>query len=82
MQKEQVLGEVTQICREIFADPQLLITAATSARDVANWDSMTNLFLIDALEQKYQLKFTFDEILNAENIGSLCDIIVQRGLTN
>ncbi|HXD76391.1 MAG TPA: acyl carrier protein [Puia sp.] len=79
MDKDQVLLNVNQICREVFSQPDLQINAGTAARDVANWDSMTNLFLIDALEQKFRLKFKLDEIMNAQNIGELCDIITQRG---
>jgi len=40
---------------------------------------MTNLFLIDAQEQRFKLKFKLDEIMNAQNVGELCAIIVQRG---
>ncbi|HET6253710.1 MAG TPA: acyl carrier protein [Puia sp.] len=79
MEKDQVLAKVNDICRDVFSDPKLTITAASSARDVASWDSMTNLFLIDALEQQFRLKFKLDEIMNAQNVGELCDIIVERG---
>jgi acyl carrier protein len=79
MEKDQVLAKVNEICKGVFSDPHLTITAATSAKDVANWDSMTNLFLIDALEQQFKLKFKLDEIMNAQHVGELCDIIVQRG---
>lgn len=79
MEREQVLATVNEICRNVFAQPDLQVGAATSAKDVAGWDSMTNLFLIDALEQKFGLKFKLDEIMNAQHVGELCDIIVQRG---
>lgn len=79
MEKDQVLSDVAKICQDVFGDQNLRVVANTSAKDVANWDSMTNLFLIDALEQKFRFKFTLDEIMNAQNVGELCDIIVQRG---
>jgi acyl carrier protein len=79
MEKNQILTEVNEICREVFQDPQVQITPETSAKDIANWDSMSNLFLIDAIERKYKFKFTLDEIMNAQNIGQLFDIIAQRG---
>lgn len=79
MEREIILSAVSGICRDVFENAELDITRATSAKDVANWDSMSNLFLIDALEQKFQFKFTLDEIMNAQNIGELCDVIEQRG---
>jgi acyl carrier protein len=79
MNKDQVLVEVNTIFREVFNDPQLQIDLSTSAKDVANWDSMNNLFLIDALEQRFKFKYTLDEMMNAQNVGELIDIIVSRG---
>ena len=79
MNKDQVLVEVNTIFREVFNDPQLQIDLSTAAKDVANWDSMNNLFLIDALEQRFKFKYTLDEMMNAQNVGELIDIIVSRG---
>ena len=79
MEKNQILTEVNEICKEVFHDPQVQITPETSAKDIANWDSMSNLFLIDAIESRFKFKFTLDEIMNAQNIGQLFDIIAQRG---
>jgi hypothetical protein len=52
----------------------------TTAKDVAGWDSMTNLFLIDAIERRFGFKFKLEEILNAQNVGELCAIVQNRGL--
>lgn len=79
MGPNEVLAAVNQICRQVFSDPQLEVSANTSAKDVAGWDSMTNLFLIDAIEQRFGFKFKLDEIMNAQNVGELCSIIEERG---
>lgn len=79
MDKDRVLSEMNVIFKEVFNEPQLTVSRDTSANDVANWDSMTNLFLIDAIEQRFKMKYTLDEIMNARHVGDLCDIIVQRG---
>ncbi|HEV3325048.1 MAG TPA: acyl carrier protein [Puia sp.] len=79
MGPNEVLSDVSKICREVFNDQQLEISPNTRAKDVAGWDSMTNLFLIDAIEQRFKFKFTLDEIMNAGNVGELCGIVMQRG---
>jgi acyl carrier protein len=79
MEPNDVLSDVSKICREVFSDPQLEVKLTTTAKDVPGWDSMTNLFLIDAIEKRFQFKFKLDEIMNARNIGELCDIIEERG---
>ena len=75
MTNEQVFAEVVNVCRETFGDPALEITPSMSAKDVENWDSMTNLLLIDALEKKFGMSFSLDDIMNASNVGDLCKII-------
>lgn len=79
MGQNDVLSRVSEICREVFSEPNLEVTANTTAKDIAGWDSMTNLFLIDAIEQRFGFKFKLDEILNAQNVGELCNIIQERG---
>jgi acyl carrier protein len=78
MRPHDVLTDVTNICREVFNEPELEVSSETTAKDVAGWDSMTNLFLIDSIEQRFGMKFTLDEILHARNVGELCDIVLQR----
>lgn len=80
MEQNDILLEMGKICREVFNEPGLEITAATTAKDVAGWDSMTNLFLIDAIERRFGFKFKLEEILNAQNVGELCAIVQERGL--
>ena len=81
MLSDQAFNKVNDICIQVFSQPDLRVTAATSAKDVPNWDSMSNLFLIDALEREFGLKFKLDEIINAQNVGDLCEIIARRGAT-
>jgi len=78
MEKEQVLADTTEICRKVFNDQGLDITEASNAGSIAEWDSMTNLFLIDSLEKHFDIKFSLDEIMNAQNVGDLCNIILSK----
>ena len=78
MQKAEVLNQLASICKNVFNDPALMVDENTSAKDVESWDSMSNLFLIDAIETHYQMKFSLDDILNAHNIGDLCDMVIKR----
>ncbi|HUR10520.1 MAG TPA: acyl carrier protein [Flavitalea sp.] len=78
MQKAQVFNEISIICKNVFNDPQLKVEEKTSAKDVENWDSMSNLFLIDSLENHFKMKFSLEDILHAQNIGDLCEIVVKK----
>ena len=75
---DNILQELAAICRTVFNDENLVISSKTSANDIDAWDSMTNLFLIDKIENKFGIKFSLDEILEAQNVGDLCAIIEKR----
>ncbi len=78
MRKEDILSDIGEVCKTVFNDETLVVTQTTSANDIGNWDSMTNLFLIDAIEKKFNVKFSVDDVFNSQNIGDLCNVIMQR----
>ncbi len=78
MNKDYVIAEVRNICREVFENPTLEISETSSAKTIENWDSMTNLILIDKIEKKFNINFSLDEIMEAENIGDLIKVIVKQ----
>jgi acyl carrier protein len=78
MDKAKVLEEINQVCQKVFRDTTLRVSESTAAKDVDNWDSISNLFLIDELEKTFNIKFELDDILNAQNIGDLADVILTR----
>ncbi len=55
---------------------------ATTADQVPNWDSLTHLNVILAIEKEYQLKFKGLEILKIKNIGELQQLIDKKLSTN
>ena len=75
---QTVLRTINKICIDTFNNSSIIISESTSAKDIAEWDSMTNLFLIDAIEKEFNVKFSLDEILNAQCIGDICKIISER----
>jgi acyl carrier protein len=78
MSTEQIFNEVSDICKKVFNDNDLIITNDSSADSIDSWDSISNLFFIDTIEQKFSLKFSLDEIMNAQNIGDICAIIDKK----
>ena len=42
------------------------------------WDSISNLILISAIEEKFNVVFPLDFIFKAENVGDLCDYIMEN----
>lgn len=73
-----VLERLNAICRTVFNNQQIKVDMNTNANDIKEWDSITNLFLIDSIEKEFDMKFTLDEIFGARNIGDLSRIISEK----
>ena len=44
----------------------------------AKWDSLKHLELITSLENKFNVVFELDEVINMTNFSSICDIIEKK----
>ena len=75
MEESQLRSEITQTFQDVFDDPHLVITDATTAHDVEQWDSLTHINLIVALERKFRIKFTTGEVTKLRNVGELVSLI-------
>ena len=77
-----LLAEVERTCRDVFADPQLVLRKDMTAADVARWDSLTHMNLVVALEKQFGIRFSTAEISRITNdghtIGSLLELIRRK----
>ena len=75
MTSKNTLERVSQICRLVFDNSDLDISLETSARDVANWDSLNHVALIMEVERSFDIKFALGELQDLKNIASLIQLI-------
>lgn len=70
-----VFEQLTDVIRDAFDDPGLVVTPDLSARDVDVWDSVSHIRLIVAIEQEFRIKFGAREIDGLNNVGDLAALI-------
>lgn len=80
MSKEEVLSKVNEIFTDAFDREDLVIGFETTASDVEGWDSLMQINLIEMIEDEFGMRFDMDEVVGMENVGSMIDIIILRGL--
>lgn len=78
MEKNQILEEVQEIFREVLDNEEIVLNNATTADDVEEWDSLTHIQLIVAIEKHFKIKFTSKEILSWQNVGEMIDCIATK----
>lgn len=72
---EEIKEKLTEIFREVFDNPSIVITSETTADDIDEWDSMNHINLILMVELKFNIEFTQPEIMRFNNVGDLMKTI-------
>ena len=78
MTYEQVMIEVQEIFRDISDNPTINLTAETTSDDIEEWDSLTHIQLVVAIESHFKIAFTADEIGSYNNVGEMCESIAKK----
>lgn len=74
--KEELLEEIQLIFRDVFKDENLIIDFNSNSNSISGWDSITNILLIDKIEENYNIEFPIDVIYESENIGDWINFIL------
>ena len=78
MERTQIMAEVQDIFRDVLDNEDILLVDNTTANDVEEWDSLTHIQLIVAIEKHFKIKFTSMEILSWKNVGEMVDCINRK----
>ena len=78
MERKEIFTRVQDVFRDELDLADLVLTDETTADDVEEWDSLTHVQIVVALEKAFALKFTSREILSWDNVGDLVDCIAKK----
>jgi acyl carrier protein len=77
MNSTEVITKLQFIFDDLFLE-SVTVTPELSAKDVGEWDSLTHITLVVAVEKEFGVRFRVGEVENAKNIGEFSDLIVRR----
>ena len=77
MNQADVIAKLQAIFDDVFLDP-VVLTPALSAKDVPEWDSLTHISLLLAVEKAFSIRFRVGEVESVKNVGEFADLINKR----
>ncbi|MDA8414372.1 MAG: acyl carrier protein [Desulfobacteraceae bacterium] len=72
------LEELTPVFRQVFDDNSIEITRNSTADDIDDWDSLTHMNLVIAVELRFKVKFALGELQSLKNVGDMLDLINKK----
>jgi acyl carrier protein len=73
-----LLERLQTLFRKVFKDDHLVITPLTSAKDITYWDSLMHITLITAIEAEFGYSFTFNEVMQINNVEDIIRLIDKK----
>lgn len=78
MEKTEILKQVNEIFCNVLDNESIVLNFETTANDVEEWDSLSHIHLIVAIEKKFGIRFSSQEIQSWKNIGELINCISSK----
>lgn len=78
MEKTEIFEQLTEIFQDVLDNDEIVVTEETNAEDIEEWDSLSNIQLIVAIEKKFGVKFTSSEIMKWKNVGDMVNSVLAK----
>ena len=78
MERTEIFERLNEIFIDVLDLDECKLTDGTSANNIEEWDSLSHIQLIVAIEKAFKIKFTSLEIMKWKNVGEMVDTILER----
>ena len=72
------MGTLTEVFRQVFDDPEIVLSPEMTADDVEGWDSLSHINLIVAVVSRFNIRFKQKEVLSFKNVGDLSQCVESK----
>ena len=80
MERSEILKQINDIFIDVLDNDDVVINEATQASDVDEWDSLTHIQLVVAIEKHFKIRFTSKEIQSWNDVGEMMTCIQEKGI--
>lgn len=84
MERNEILAQINEIFIDTLDNEDVVIEETTTANDVEDWDSLTHIMLVVAIEKHFKIRFTSKEIQSWKDVGEMMNCIedAQKNVRN
>jgi acyl carrier protein len=75
MERSEILEKLNGIFTDVLDNDDIKINETSTANDIEEWDSLTHIQLVVAIEKSFKVKFTTYEIQIWKNVGDMVNSI-------
>ena len=69
---------LTEVFRDVFDDESIELSETTTAADIEDWDSLTHIMLLSAVEDDFGIKFDMKAVQGLKDVGAMVDLIQEE----
>lgn len=78
MEREEILKRMEVIFKDVLDLEELELTEDTTADDIDEWDSLSHIQLIVAIEKGFGIKLTAREVKELADVGEMVSCIKNK----
>ena len=78
MERNEIFEKLTEIFQDVMDNDEIVVTDTTCADDIEEWDSLTQIQLVVAIEKAFGIKFNSKEITTWQNVGEMVDSVMSK----
>lgn len=75
MNDDALYARLSEIFHDVFDDESIVVTPQLTADDVDEWDSLSHIRLVLAIEKQFGLQFSAAEVSRLKNVGEFVALI-------
>jgi len=78
MERKVIFAQLNEIFCDVLDIEEVSLTDETTAEDIDEWDSLGHIQLIGAIENKFKVKFSAQELMAWKNVGDMVDCMQNK----
>lgn len=76
--ENSILNNLKSIFGDILGDDNIELLPETSPNDIECWDSLTQISILEAVQDEYGIVFSLDEIIEMKTVGDILKAIERK----